>query len=406
MGFIFRFAGLALVSSMATSVCHSEVLGTFEGRVTGGYERGARAPARMVTGDLVIGCFRYLPEDAEIGYRPDRNGIWQYRFSDVPPRSVFAISIGSLVWRSGEIFTISVANDKKLSGERRPRIGDALIFWYGLHPRYQTMPPLHPGVPPGGLGHAVLIFKAYLPQEIIRAAYERSGGNEIGSGKFDSPESSAALAANAFGFFLEAPDALSPLPGFETFGWPATYVDLEFRAPFPWWPKGRHPWLDAVVLTDTHLIGIESKRYEPFRRKSKAGFSEAYWRDVWGSEMQPFLIMRDSLKTNPCRFERLDAAQLVKHAFGLRTEAVRRGKKTALLYLYAEPSAWPGGRALDQTAVATHRNEIESFTQDVRGAEVTFNHLSYRRFVDALFTASDSRCQTHAEAFSGMFPDI
>jgi len=165
MGFIFRFAGLALVSSMATSVCHSEVLGTFEGRVTGGYERGARAPARMVTGDLVIGCFRYLPEDAEIEFGPARNGIWQYRFSDVPPRSVFAISIGSLVWRSGEIFTISVANDKKLFGDRIPRIGDALIFWYGLHPRYQAVPPLHPGVPPGGLGHAWLIFKAYGPHQ-------------------------------------------------------------------------------------------------------------------------------------------------------------------------------------------------------------------------------------------------
>ena len=37
-----------------------------------------------------------------------------------------------------------------------------------------------------------------------------AAGNEIATGKFDSPESSAALAANAFGFFLQR---ASELPG-------------------------------------------------------------------------------------------------------------------------------------------------------------------------------------------------
>ena len=37
-------------------------------------------------------------------------------------------------------------------------------------------------------------------------------GNEIASGKFDGPESSAALSANAFGFFLETPPTCRRFP--------------------------------------------------------------------------------------------------------------------------------------------------------------------------------------------------
>jgi hypothetical protein len=42
-----------------------------------------------------------------------------------------------------------------------------------------------------------------LPVELIRACYAAAPGNEIESGKFASSESSAALVANAFGFFLD-----------------------------------------------------------------------------------------------------------------------------------------------------------------------------------------------------------
>lgn len=41
----------------------------------------------------------------------------------------------------------------------------------------------------------------------IEAMLNRAAGNEIAKGNFDSPESSACLAANAFGFFLR--------PGFQ-----------------------------------------------------------------------------------------------------------------------------------------------------------------------------------------------
>ena len=45
-------------------------------------------------------------------------------------------------------------------------------------------------------------FLPEVPGPEIEAILEAASGNEIGTGKFDNPESSAALAANAFGFFL------------------------------------------------------------------------------------------------------------------------------------------------------------------------------------------------------------
>lgn len=119
-----------------------------------------------------------------------------------------------------------------------------------------------------------------LPVEQILAAFDASPGNEIASGKFASPESSAALVANAFGYFLNAPGSLPTLPGVQSCGWPVTTVELEREVRFPW-AGGRHPWLDVLVETRDTLIGIESKRFEPFRGHKETSWSAAYWCD-WG----------------------------------------------------------------------------------------------------------------------------
>src|SRR6202008_4644116 len=98
---------------------------------------------------------------------------------------------------------------------------------------------------------------------------------------------------------------------------------------------GTHPWLDAVVQTKSQLIGVESKRFEPFRDHRLINFSDAYDRD-WGANMKRFERMRDRLRSKEETFEHLDAAQLVKHAFGLVTTARRRGLTPALFYIFAE----------------------------------------------------------------------
>lgn len=219
-----------------------------------------------------------------------------------------------------------------------------------------------------------------LPAEAIRACYAAAPGNEIESGKFASPESSAALVANSFGWFLEQPEALPPLPGKEDLGWPATRVGLEAIVRFPW-SGGRHPCLDVLIETGAALIGIESKRYEPFRPKAPPALSDAYWRPVWGSAMGGYEAVRDSLRDGRDDFRHLDAAQLVKHALGLRTAAENAGRRPVLVYLHAEPKAWPDGRPIADDEHRAHGDEIARFAAAVAGDEVAFLALSYRQLL-------------------------
>ena len=240
----------------------------------------------------------------------------------------------------------------------------------------------------------------YLPKALILGRYSAASGQELTSGKFTSPESSAALAANAFGLFANRPELLTlPSPALAPGG--ARMVLLEAQMRFPW-KGGLHPWLDAEVETDTALIGIESKRYEPFRDRKNVEFSPAYDQSVWGDAMAPFEAMRDALR-NGRSFRFLDAAQLVKHAFGLRTQAVRRGRKAVLCYLYAEPKAYPDGRPVPPADVERHREELAAFAAEVNtgSCEVDFCSL---RYADLLaHWAAAPGLQHHASALAGRF---
>ncbi len=240
-----------------------------------------------------------------------------------------------------------------------------------------------------------------IPIEQVRAAYAKAPGNEVESGKLDSPESSAALVANTFGFFLLRPADLPRLPGLPLdVAWPPTRIGLEECARFPW-SGGRHPWLDVLVETASHLIGVESKRYEPFRTKKPGAFSEAYWRPVWGDRMRPLEAMRDALRDRPSMFTHLDAAQLVKHAFGLRTLTNRDagGRRPLLVYLYAEPAAWPEGRVIiEPEALARHAGEVRIFADAVAGAEVEFAATTYRQFLGTMARSEVEDVRQHASA--------
>ena len=242
----------------------------------------------------------------------------------------------------------------------------------------------------------------YLPVAEILRAYANAPGNELESGKLSSPQSSAALAANTFGYFLHKADSLPQVPAFGPAGWPAQRVALEECLRFPW-RGGRHPWLDAVIETDTHLIGIESKRYEPFRHKNGGRFSPAYWRPVWGDAMAPFESVRDQLAAGTLTYQRLDGVQLVKHAFGLRTQGDKRGKSPVLLYLYAEPPSWPNGCAIEEEPRQQHRDELEAFGREVAGAEVRFATCSYRQLLTAFMASGDRALAEHAARVEKVF---
>jgi hypothetical protein len=240
------------------------------------------------------------------------------------------------------------------------------------------------------------LFLPGVPEAYVRERLQQAGGDEIGSGKFANPESSAALAANAFGWFHDRPTMLPPLPGAEAAG-PTELIEIEYCARFPW-AGGKHPWLDAAVISATHLIGIESKRFEPFRDAKRVSFSAAFDQPVWGDHMQGYRKVRDDLQSGVLRYHHLDAAQLVKHAYGLVTRGRRIGRKPMLFYLFAEPTA-RGDLPITADDCKRHRDEISDFAARVAGDEVSFGSASYREWLrGATGTAAD-----HAAALIARF---
>jgi hypothetical protein len=244
------------------------------------------------------------------------------------------------------------------------------------------------------------LFLPGVPEKHVRDRLSKAGGNELDSGKFASPESSAALAVNTFGWFVERPHLLPVLPGMPLEEWMPSSVEVEYCARFPW-SGGRHPWLDAFVETEHRVIGIESKRYEPFRDQKTVAFSSAYSRPVWGKEMLPWESMRDALKTGEECLRYLDGAQLVKHAFGLVTEAGRKQKRASLVYLFAEPLNL-AGRPIPHSAREQHRVELARFTAKVSGAAVAFLSCSYREWL-SLWPDSVAELQDHKKALVDSF---
>lgn len=236
-----------------------------------------------------------------------------------------------------------------------------------------------------------------VPEDYVRKRLAAASGKEVESGKFSSPDSSAALAVNAFAWFHHQPSRLPVIPGTEKAGWPATRVEVEYCARFPW-RGGRHPWLDAFVETGTHILGVESKRHEPFRDAKTVSLSEAYDRPVWGNEMGPFEVMRDRLRSGEARFLHLDAAQLVKHAFGLVTEEGRRdGKKPMLIYIYDEHSRWP------REAIELHRREVAEFGRAVGGAAVRFAAVRWHDWIGRWTMTDDREIINHGKRLAERF---
>ena len=217
-------------------------------------------------------------------------------------------------------------------------------------------------------------FLPDLPADALLAALRRSPGNEVDSGKFDSPESSSALAVNAFGWFLERPSALPPLPGVPMGRPEEVEVAAEMRFP---WHGGRHPWLDLAVTTPTTLVGVRATRYDPFRPAKATAFTEEYESRDWGPGMAPYDALRGGLTAGRLRFRHLDAVALVKQAYGLRNQARKRGRGAVLVYLHAAPAAWASCKPVDPGAIRAHAAEVADFASRVKGADVVFAPLRW-----------------------------
>jgi hypothetical protein len=187
-------------------------------------------------------------------------------------------------------------------------------------------------------------------------------GNEL-EGKFRAAHSSSALAVNCFAPFRQRTGQLR-LGAF------AGFNSLRFEAKCPTGLGGTPPHLDVLVDGAERVVGIESKCTEPLSTHT-AAFSPAYRNrldstlreGVWFAEM---LLLHET----PAAYRWLDAAQLIKHAFGLaRTYS---GRHSVLLYLFWEPS-----NARSFPIFRQHREEIAEFSHRVQGSSPAFSAMSY-----------------------------
>ena len=218
-----------------------------------------------------------------------------------------------------------------------------------------------------------------VPYKHLIERFNLAAGNEIENGKIFSERSSSALCMNAFGWFIERPELLPKIPKLELLDWPPLSVEIECPLRFPW-RGGKSPWLDVVVETAQYLIGIESKRFEPYSKSTPAPMSDAYWRDVWGDNMDGYQIERDKFRENPKHYKHLSSRQLVAHSLGIKTQAKKKGKLPVLIYIHCDKPMEAPVKVTSE-AISVHQSEVEEFANSVVGNEVLFTSINYAEWI-------------------------
>jgi hypothetical protein len=127
--------------------------------------------------------------------------------------------------------------------------------------------------------------------------------------------------------------------------------------------------------------------------------------------MKGYEAIRDQLYSDPRAYKFLDAAQLIKHALGLRT-AVNQGrpsdypgKRPVLVYLRATPSIWPqpSQGLIPAQGHSKHAEEIWSFAKAVAGDEVEFYAFTYEELLNSWSSSASLALRDHVRALRERF---
>jgi hypothetical protein len=163
----------------------------------------------------------------------------------------------------------------------------------------------------------------------FEADLRQGDGNEM-EGKFRAAHSSSALAVNTFAPFKSDPAALR-LPG------GGGFASLSFERKCPHGLAGRRsPNLDIVAVGPSGVVAVESKCLEPLT-PHVANFAPAYEAEIRdGRRASAWFREMLRLVEEPRAYRWLDAAQLVKHAFGVAYTF--SDLPMTLLYIFWEPS--------------------------------------------------------------------
>lgn len=204
-------------------------------------------------------------------------------------------------------------------------------------------------------------------EDQFREDFAEGAGQEL-DGKMRAAYSSSALAVNCFARWRNDPSDLK-LAGQTGFS------RLQFEAKCPTGLSGTPPHLDLLLRGRDTVLAVESKCTEHLTDHA-AEFSDAYRERITDDrrETEWFREMEE-LRERPKKYRFLDAAQLIKHYFGVaRTYP---NETVTLLYLFWEPA-----NAEDVSLFADHRREIEVFSEAVSGSPVSFVSQSYPELWD------------------------
>ncbi len=222
-----------------------------------------------------------------------------------------------------------------------------------------------PGIDLDAKGYTTSYADNLVPS-VTPADFERElrqgSGDELAR-KFRAAHSSSALAVNCFGPFKRNPHDLRMCGD-------RNFASLHFEKKCPTGLRGTPPNLDVLIEKSGHVVGIESKCTEYVSRHT-ARFSPSYERNIrdarresgWFQEM--LRLIRE-----PRAYAWLDAAQLLKHAFGLMHCFPNR--RLTLLYLYWEPR-----NADDYPLFEEHRREVRALAERIGDARVALEAMPY-----------------------------
>ena len=226
------------------------------------------------------------------------------------------------------------------------------------------------------------------PQD-FEADLSAGDGNELQT-KFRAIHSSSGLAVNCFAPFRSQIAALSLKPG-------EAFDALQFERKCPTGLRGgRSPNLDVLLSGPAGIVGVESKLSEYLSRHS-AKFSPAYEQQIRDDRRDSgYFREMVRLMAEPDSYVLLDAAQLIKHAFGLAHTF--KDRPTSLLYLYWEPA-----NPEDSPVFAAHRAEISEFAERVAGATPSFSAMSYPEFWSELETSGPDWVKAHVDELKARY---
>ena len=185
--------------------------------------------------------------------------------------------------------------------------------------------------------------------------------------RLHSLRSSSALAFNVFAPWKPDPTAIAGV-----LGGSGLYDTVRFECQYPTGVSTRHPHLDVVIDGGEPPVAVESKFLEIYDEPKPSEFSRGYLaaESLWAG-MPRLRSLAEQLVDDPWTFERLGAAQLIKHTLGL---AARYGPGGFLLvYLWYDFHS--------DTAV-THRSEVERFIE--AGQDIAFTALTYQELYTEL----------------------